>query len=957
MFPWILLSIVVLICGICVGISALRGLSKSIIRVSTVLFSAVAALVTCLILKGSIPSAEEAVILLKDNLGLLAQFLGGGTVATIEEFLPFAEISPTLVEIAIQLVASLIMPLLCLLLFFLYALLTGLIYCIVTLILRKSLKASDEKKSHPRLIAAGLGLAQGLIIVAILFIPISGYLRVGEPALTTMVEQELVDENDPAIQVVQDVVTGINEAPVMKVYRVLGGNLMTSSLMKMEVADMNVKLEEEVDSITVLAGHVLNLSKTELEAYGEKEAEILRAVGDSFDDSKLLTPIAGDILYAASDAWLNGEDFLGMEKPDMGESNELLEPFMDAMLEIIHEDAPIDVLLQGDVKTLAEMAAILAQNGAFASMSDTDELLTIISDENVVKPLITTLGENRTMKLLIPEITNLGVRAIGQVLNIPQNTEAVYGNFMDEVAGALNEVGHLSDAAQVTELSDRLGTAFDEAGIIVDDEVLDFYATSMAHDLVENNQNGEVTAADVQAFFLLYADQITAVMGETTLSRPSYDMLSYQKLADDEDAFAGTVYADMTDDERKMTAAAVLANLCTELSRLNSKDESFSEQAQTIVTTAFTGLLGEDHAVLEAVISVEITQPVSSSSIQNTASMKSTEEMKKTSTVVTVEHLLVNSKVAADSITAETIAAEADAIAAIFNTAGSLVETLNNSGSSETPLDMTTLANSLGTILDSLKSTGSFGEEKTATLFTAVLQSKTVRETAGLDMKTATEMANKATEGGGNYSQTMGTVAGSLGIMEKLQKNEKITDEELVDFMKNLTPQSAGMFQVFVTGDRLVTYGVPQQHSGVTADLVSSTFTYMSREDLKDYDKEAKALNVVLQMAMSAKDSDEKKLFSSTDEAGDGKLPTAKTAVSSVLDSEALRYSFVDVLTDGEKVTHFDPFGIGSKVNHGSQEYLDCQAAIYEYRDAHPETDDLVFEAVAAMFGVEVHLD
>lgn len=956
MFPWILLGIVVLICGICAGISALRGLSKSIIRVSTVLFSAVAALVTCLILKGSIPSAEEAVILLKDNLGLLAQFLGGSTTATIEEFLPFAEISPTLVEIAIQLVASLIMPLLCLLLFFLYALLTGLIYSIVTLILRKSLKASDEKKSHPRLIAAGLGLAQGLIIVAILFIPISGYLRVGEPALSTLVEQELVDANDPAIQTVQNVVTEIDGAPVMKVYRVLGGNLMTSSLMKMEVADMNVKLEEEVDSITVLAVHVLNLSKTELAAYGEREAEILRAIGDSFDDSKLITPIAGDILYAASDAWLKGEAFLNMEKPDMGESTELLEPFVDAMLEIVHDDAPVDVLLQGDVKTLTEMAAILAQNGAFASMSDTDALLTVVSDEKVVKPLITTLGENRTMKLLIPEITNLGVRAIGQVLNIPQNTEAVYGNFMNEVAGALNEVGQLSEATQVTELSNRLGTAFDEAGIIVDDEVLDFYATSMAHDLVENNENGQVTAGDVQAFFLLYADQITAVMGETTLSRPSYDMLSYHKLADDEDAFAGTVYAGMTDDERKATAAAVLAQLCSELSRLNGEDESFSEQAQVIVSTAFTGLLGEDHAILEAVISVEITQPVSSSSIQNTASMKSTEEMKKTSTVVTVEHLLVNSKVAADSITADTIAAEADAIAAIFNTAGALVDTLNNTNSDK-PLDMNTLATSLGTILDSLKSTGSFGEDKTATLFTAVLQSKTVRDTAGLDMKTATEMANKATEGGGNYTQTMGTVAGSLGIMEKLQNNEKITDEELVDFMKNLTPQSAGMFQVFVTGDRLVTYGVPQQHSVVTAELVSSTFTYMAREDLKDYDKEAKALNVVLQMAMSAKDSENKKLFSSSDDAGDGKLPTAKTAVSRVLDSEALRYSFVDVLTDGEKVTRFDPFGIGEKVNHGSQEYLDCQAAIYEYRDAHPETDDLVFEAVAAMFGVEIHLN
>ncbi len=961
MFAWILLGVVVLVCLICAGISALRGLSKSVIRVSMVLFSAVAAVVTCLVLKGLLPPAEEAVILLENNLGLIGRFFGSNAVTTIEELLPFAEISPTLVELVVQLIGALLAPLLCLLLFFVYSLLTLLIYSIVTLIFRRSLKASDAQKSHPRLAAAGLGLAQGLVIAAILFLPLSAYLNLGTPVINTLVEENVLDGNDPVIQTVQSVVVEIDEAPTMTVYRVVGGKLMSSSLMKMDIADMDVKLEEEVESITLLAGHVLQLTKSQPAAYGEREAEILRAIGEAFDDSKLITPIAADVLFAASTAWMNDEAFLNMEKPDMGESNDLFEPFLDALLEVVNEDTEISQLLQGDVKTIAEMAAILSAHGVFAKIENPDELLTVLSGGDVVKPLVKELGNNRSMKRLIPEMTNLGVRAIGKTLNIPQNTDVVYASFTNEVATELNRLGSNPDAQQIKDFSVNLGTSFDEAGILVDGEVLEVYATGMIHDLVESNQSGEVTNKDVEAFFLLYAEQVTDdILGTETIQRPSYSYLSSKTPAveiDDEskDPFAGTVYGGMTPDQRKNTAAAVLAVVCTELSHMDGESESFSEEAIAVVVSAFSVLLGEDHAAMENLKNVSITQPVSTSSIQNTAGMKSPESMKKVTVVITVEDLLVNSRDAANNITEETMDAEADAIAAIFNTAGSLVETLNNSNGEK--MDINAVTASLGTILDSLKTTGSFGEEKTAVLFTAVLQSKTVRDTVGLDMKTATEMANKATEGGGNYTQTLNTVSGSLGILEKLQNNEKITDEELVEFMKNLTPQSAGMFQVFVTGDRLVTYGVPEQNSDVTAELVSSTFDYMSREDLEDYDKEAKALNVVLQMAMSARDSDDKKLFSSTDEAEDGKLPTAKTTVTRVLDSEALRYSFVDVLTDGKQVTRFDPFGVANKINHGSQDYIDCQTAIYEYRDAHPEIDDLVFEATAATFGVEIHLD
>ena len=118
-------------------------------------------------------------------------------------------------------------------------------------------------------------------------------------------------------------------------------------------------------------------------------------------------------------------------------------------------------------------------------------------------------------------------------------------------------------------------------------------------------------------------------------------------------------------------------------------------------------------------------------------------------------------------------------------------------------------------------------------------------------------------------------------------------------------------------------------------------------------------MNLMLSMAMTAKDSDSKKIFSSAEGAEDGKLPTAKETVDTVMNSEAVKYALLDVLTKNGQVTKFDPFGVGEKLQgkDDNQDYVDCQTAILEHRAAHPDNDDLVYEALAALFGVEVELN
>jgi uncharacterized protein (UPF0264 family) len=201
----------------------------------------------------------------------------------------------------------------------------------------------------------------------------------------------------------------------------------------------------------------------------------------------------------------------------------------------------------------------------------------------------------------------------------------------------------------------------------------------------------------------------------------------------------------------------------------------------------------------------------------------------------------------------------------------------------------------------------------------------------------------------------MNTVAGSLGLAEKLGSGETIPEEELVELIENLTPQTAGMLEIYMTPARMEDMGVPADDAVISSQLLTSIFSYMGREDLKDFDKEAKGLNMVLQMAMAAEDSKSNKLFSTSDSKNDGVFPTAKTFVSNIMDSEAISHAFVDVLTDGRKVTAVDPFEMGSEIEDEPADQAALLNAIRDHKSKNPAKNPLAYEALAALFNLKLN--
>ena len=184
-----------------------------------------------------------------------------------------------------------------------------------------------------------------------------------------------------------------------------------------------------------------------------------------------------------------------------------------------------------------------------------------------------------------------------------------------------------------------------------------------------------------------------------------------------------------------------------------------------------------------------------------------------------------------------------------------------------------------------------------------------------------------------------------------------MTEEELIELIRILNPQTAGMIEVFVTPQRMESYDVPTKYAGTTAELISSLFHYMANENLTDYDAEAKALNQILTVALSAKDnSSADNLY--TKDGVEGVLPgDAYETVSTVLASDAVTYALRSTMLDENGVIieeKRDAFGWGEMMNEESSVYKETVEAIKTYYQEN-KTEEMkqTLIAFAALLGVD----
>lgn len=472
----------------------LRKLRKTRVRFFGVLASVVVALVATFIakifLEGEDFATNTVIPLIASGDASIAEFIAG---------------SDSLRQTLIGTVSSLLAPALFLVFFLVANFLSWIVYLFITLIRGAKMKEKDAVRTLPSTLGTiGFAVGKVLLVIFVWMIPIISYVGLVPAALRGFTETDILpDENRAQFeQILEDYVAPVENDFTVKTFKILGGGLVADTLTTYSVGDVRVHLSTEVGAISHFGGCVIELTQTDFKAYDESDMAVFEHLSDALTASQTLPSILSEVVYNATGAWMEGEAYFGIYYDTIRfDEQGMFNPFLDKALEILHADTAPGKLdaMEADIHTMFELFGVLIEHGVFANAEMHDDLIYNLARDGTVPDLIAVLEKNESMKALVPEITAIGVNAIGSALG---GGGEEFDHVMDTVATELNGVKEMgTPEEQKSYVSDVLHSELEREGLIVEDAVIEKYADLMVDDLIASKGDEDITKDDVVLFF------------------------------------------------------------------------------------------------------------------------------------------------------------------------------------------------------------------------------------------------------------------------------------------------------------------------------------------------------------------------------------------------------------------------------------------------------------------------
>lgn len=233
----------------------------------------------------------------------------------------------------------------------------------------------------------------------------------------------------------------------------------------------------------------------------------------------------------------------------------------------------------------------------------------------------------------------------------------------------------------------------------------------------------------------------------------------------------------------------------------------------------------------------------------------------------------------------------------------------------------------IGPILDALSSTRTIGERSTEYIIIGLFQSDLVHDSIGLSLVDATDIAQTICEKShtNGYAPILKSVSDTVEVI-KLVNSEESTKEEFNQkvgtLISELTPETTEVLQMITTKEVIEKRGVRAESSENVSNLISNVLGNLStakEEGMSDeqYEKEAAATSNLLNVALSANNSNKDKIFADPngEESSSAISMTASEYVNSVLDSEVISNTMVDTVYDENGNINENPLNMSGKLS------------------------------------------
>lgn len=433
----------------------IRGWKNSVIRLVEVVVCAFVAYFLA-------SSLAEAVLAL--DLSSYGLSVAGVNVTTIEETMTtlissveiisgIVNASPTISSLITIFPVVIISLVSFVILFFLIKYFVGIFHAIIGGIIRRRKKkqsAYDEddnakKRTLSRLIGAGIGVLQGIICFAVVFMPIAGvtffleeevkYIReyqegvVTENTATASVYASQGDEQSSPMAVAEETLSSINRK--FNLLRAFGYKSTSMGVVKgltsFELNGVKTSLISEADNVVKIYVRVDDLLDTPIDKWTSTDTELAKETVDLFFDSPITGDITIELLQSMAENWTSEDPseqfFAGMAKPTMQSDGVVV---FDVFLNQIKSDTKEEI--KGELHAVVDVLNVALKYDVInvvKTSTTIDNVILPLSEDKFAEEIIGAMVGGRAMRNTLPSVVQYGLDQMYPMLGV---SEEVYSD-------------------------------------------------------------------------------------------------------------------------------------------------------------------------------------------------------------------------------------------------------------------------------------------------------------------------------------------------------------------------------------------------------------------------------------------------------------------------------------------------------------------------------------------------
>ena len=356
-------------------------------------------------------------------------------------------------------------------------------------------------RRHSRFLGSVMGGLCGFLVSLVVLSPTIGLLSVADTVLQTA-DRANVKWSAYKIDAEQmGYVIDLVDDPVVKFLEASGGGVIYDASACTRLNEYRVTLRQEVEICSGLIGDLMGSMKSfkDLSNITDQQKELLASLSGTIEESEVLRLVASDGLHMISNAWLNGNSFMGISCPSF---NQHLMPLVSGILEVCADCTPDCV--GRDVGTIVSIFLIASDSGLLSNPSY-DQLAASLDEDGVIQRIYDEILANPCTAPLADRMTDVAVEMMSSAIDFSNFDQTQLDGLMTHLSDAVNRANGMgsTNEERVNHMKDATLYYAEMYGVNVPDSLAEMAAVALIDKL--GNKGDRVTPDDLRELFKVYA--------------------------------------------------------------------------------------------------------------------------------------------------------------------------------------------------------------------------------------------------------------------------------------------------------------------------------------------------------------------------------------------------------------------------------------------------------------------